>query len=569
MSENLRLLVFMHCSGLAGAERSVLELVHQLRVDHDVAVTVVLPYDGPLRERLAAEGARTLIVEAGWWCEFDRHRWSQSAVTLLEAIRTQPAEFAADVVITMSITIPWGALAASVLRTPHVWYLRETGDYLPFLLPFERIIGVIDESSNAVIAISHAVRRVVASIADDKISIVAPHFPGFEEPAPRRAARDRARPRLVYPGTKSAQKGQEDAIHAVAALAARGREVDLVLVGPGPDSENERLAAMAVELGVRDRVEISGFRDDVLDMIADADVMVDCTRDAALGRVIMEAMLIGTPVVATRSGGARDLCQEGLHGMVFNPGDSDELARVIEAMLDDPAETADRVRRAVAFAREKNKRECYGPVVFAQLRSLVGQPNPTPQAWSELFVDLLTNADAARQVAADEAQRSAAAIAEASADREAARTECRSLAGESERIVAERDSARAEFSSLAVESERIAAEREYAVAEAGDLKNRLEAVAVDRNCLVAIAEELKVQLERVRVDRDELRGECDRHAREYSQAAAAYEGQIAAIEATLGWRTLQRACRVRDRFLPLGTRRRQFYSWIGRTFGSL
>jgi len=532
VTDPLRVLVFLHCSGLVGAERSVLELVHELRVDHGVSVTVVLPYDGPLRERLEDEGAVVLIVDLGWWCDFDKHRLWQSAARLYGAIRERPTDFDTDVVATMSITIPWGALTASVLRKPHVWYVRETGDYLPLVFPLRRVVEIIDESSNAVIAISKAVRGALAAIADEKMSIVHPYIP---ESVPRARVGERSpreRPRLVFPGSKTVQKGQEDAIRAVAVLAARGRLVDLALIGPGTDLDVQRLASVVAELGVGDNVDLADFRDDVLEVVADADIMVDCSREAALDRVLTESMLIGTPVVAARSGGAIELCQEGAHGLLYTPGDPEDLARAIEAVLDDAPETAARVRRAGEFARNRNQRERYGPVVYDRLRSLAGRPNPTPQGWSGFFLDLLTHADTAWQVATGEVARLAAVHAETAAERDAARAENQQLAGEIERHVAECQRASAAQAAAAIQHQRL------------------------------------------QIERDEIRGEFDRVAREYSDAARAFEAHIAAtdatlaaIEATLGWRILQRIRTIRDLLLPIGTRRRGLYSWLGRTLG--
>lgn len=553
MNEPLRVLIFMHCSGLAGAERSVLELIHQLRVEHGVAVSVVLPYEGPMRERLAAEGANTMIVDAGWWCEFDRGRLCENAATLLKAISERPAEFDADVVMTMSITIPWGAIAASVLRKPHVWYLRETGAYLPFVLPLEQVVGVIDESSNAVIALSHAVRRVLASISDCKMSIVPPYFPGFEERAPRAGARKGARPRLIVPGTKSEQKGQEDAIRAVAVLASRGRDVELAIIGPGPESEDKRLAALTAELGVGDRVEISGFRDDILEVMAEADIMVDTTREPALGRVIMEAMLIGTPVVATRSGGAVELCRDGVSGVSYTVGDAADLARAIETVLDEPADTAARVQRAREFARDTNRREKYGAVIYEQLRSLAGSENPTPPVWSGFFLELLKQADASNRAALADAERAIAAHAVAVAERDAANAENQRLKAEREeagiandRLTIELDEARAEIQRRAVAAERIATEHDQ---------------------VVGLHRQLLGEHRDLQGEHEGLHAEYQRLASRLSEEVGAYAAHIAATEATLGWRVLRQLTRVRDRLCPGGTRRRRFYSWIGRTFG--
>ena len=60
---------FLHSSLLAGAERSLLELVTELIRDHGVICSVVLPNDGPLREELEQVGASTLIINYDWWCD--------------------------------------------------------------------------------------------------------------------------------------------------------------------------------------------------------------------------------------------------------------------------------------------------------------------------------------------------------------------------------------------------------------------------------------------------------------------------------------------------------------------
>jgi hypothetical protein len=471
----------------------------------------------------------------------------------LKAIGERPADFDADVVMTMSITIPWGAIAASVLRKPHVWYLRETGDYLPFVLPLEQVVGVIDESSNAVIAISHTVRRVLAAISDDKMSIVSPYFPGFEERAARAEARNGVRPRLIVPGTKSEQKGQEDAIRAVALLAARGRDVELAIIGPGPESEDDRLAALAAELGVGDRIEIGGFRDDILEVMAEADIMVDCTREPALGRVIMEAMLIGTPVVGTRSVGSVELCQDGVYGLTYTVGDAADLARAIETVLDDPADTAARVHRAREFARDTNRREKYGPAIYERLRSLAGAENPTPPAWSGFFLELLKQADVSNRAALADAERAIAAHALAAAERDATDAANR-------RLTAEREEARVANHGLTIELGEARAEIQRHAAEA-------ERIAIERDRVVSLHQRLLGEHRHLQGEHEGLHAEYQRQASRHSEAIGTYAAHVAAMEATLGWRVLRQLTRVRDGLCPLGTRRRRLYSWIGRTFG--
>ena len=82
----------------------------------------------------------------------------------------------------------------------------------------------------------------------------------------------------------------------------------------------------------------TGARQDVPDVMNAMDVVVHTSvRGEPFGRVIIEAMSVGRPVVATRAGGVPEFVHDGVDGMLVAPGDSGELAAVIERLLRDPA----------------------------------------------------------------------------------------------------------------------------------------------------------------------------------------------------------------------------------------
>ncbi len=391
MSASLNLLIFSHGSALTGAERGLLELVDELISDHGVACTVILPVDGPLRARLDARGATTHVVGYEWWCGVDVGAIARSATAVLDAIDRHPEFGNADVVVTNTSGIPWGAMAATYLQKPHVWYVHETGANVDFLFPIEMVHQIIAETSNAILTVSRTVRAVFDTVPDDKISVVYPHIP---EPTARArfavtagSRRAEGPLRLIITGTITPHKGQQDAIGALRVLRAGGRNVELVIMGHGASAEVQRLADLAAREGVASHTHIEGFRDDPLDVVADADIALVCSRNTALDRVGIEAMLLETPLIMARSGGAIELCQEGAHGLLYTPGDEVDLAAKIEAVLADPAETAARVQRACAFASNTFTREGYGGAVFGTLTRLAGAANPTPRAWSAFLLE--------------------------------------------------------------------------------------------------------------------------------------------------------------------------------------
>jgi glycosyltransferase involved in cell wall biosynthesis len=91
-------------------------------------------------------------------------------------------------------------------------------------------------------------------------------------------------------------------------------------------------------LGLADRVTFLGARTDVPEILASLDVLVHCpTAPEPLGRVLAEAMAVGRPVVAARSGGIPEVVEEGVTGFLVEPGDVAGFASAVVRLLEDPA----------------------------------------------------------------------------------------------------------------------------------------------------------------------------------------------------------------------------------------
>ncbi len=160
---------FSHSALLVGAERSLLELVTELIRDHGVICSVFLPDDGPLREKLDQAGASTHIVQYAWWCDANlpsddeiTRRLNRDFQTTVEHIEEKVRNINPDIIVTNAMVIPWGAIIASLLNKPHVWFIREFGTLdhdLKFFFPFQRILGMIRDSSNLILTNSNAVRE--------------------------------------------------------------------------------------------------------------------------------------------------------------------------------------------------------------------------------------------------------------------------------------------------------------------------------------------------------------------------------------------------------------------------
>lgn len=94
---------------------------------------------------------------------------------------------------------------------------------------------------------------------------------------------------------------------------------------------------LAEELGVAERVGFAGFRTDVGALMSGVDLVVHTsTTPEPFGRVIVEGMLAGRPVVATRGGGVEEIVADAVTGLLVPPNDPAALVAAMRRLLEDP-----------------------------------------------------------------------------------------------------------------------------------------------------------------------------------------------------------------------------------------
>ena len=149
-------------------------------------------------------------------------------------------------------------------------------------------------------------------------------------------------------------KGQHILIEA---LAKSPQQVTAILVGDALFGEQEyvqHLHQQVTRLGLENRVKFLGFRSDIPLLMSACDLVAHTsTAPEPFGRVIVEGMLCGTPVVAAKAGGAIELVEHGVNGFLVTPAKPDELAQVITTCLKEPEKTATIAENAQAIARQR------------------------------------------------------------------------------------------------------------------------------------------------------------------------------------------------------------------------
>ena len=154
----------------------------------------------------------------------------------------------------------------------------------------------------------------------------------------------------------AARLAPQKALHVMlAALAELPDNVVLAIVGEGP-LESE-LRATAAELGVAERVRWMGFRSDVGDFMAAADVFVLSSVWEAVALVVQEAVLLGVPVVSTDVGGMGELITDNRSGRLVRKGDHLALAAATAEILESEELRSQFTGNALGDLRERFSRE--------------------------------------------------------------------------------------------------------------------------------------------------------------------------------------------------------------------
>jgi glycosyltransferase involved in cell wall biosynthesis len=191
---------------------------------------------------------------------------------------------------------------------------------------------------------------------------------------PRRAAEARAalglgdeETAIGAVGRLEPQKRFDVLMHAFAALR-RGRPgLRLLIAGEG--GARGMLEAEAVRLGLGPDCRLLGHRADIADFYQAIDLYVQSSDYEGTPNVVLEAMALEAPIVATDVGGTAELLVHGIHGLIVPPGSPGELAASIGQALDDREATA----RRVAAARKRVEGELSFEARMGAVESIYGE----------------------------------------------------------------------------------------------------------------------------------------------------------------------------------------------------
>lgn len=382
-----KILFVTHAAHYGGAELFLRDMViHARQGGHHWPV--IFLDDGPLVQDLIAAGSEARTVKAGAQIlKLKRGSSLRDVVSALmgifAAVGALVREFrGVDIICANSQkSLFLAGLAARLARKPFVWILHDLVTDSSFSPTMRRaLVFFANHMTVRVVANSRAAKDALIECGGrgDKISVVYNGFDftadlpdsGAERDAVLREAGLPDRPTVGVFGRIAEWKGQHVLIEAIDRIPG----LQALIVGDATYQDSayfDRLRAMVDEKHLSDRVKFLGFRKDVPRLMAAVDIVAHTSIDPEpFGRVIVEGLALGRPVVATRGGGVGEIIDHGTTGLLYPPGDSAALAEALRSLITEPALAA-RLgadgRRAVMarFSIERSVQDLEG--VFAGL----------------------------------------------------------------------------------------------------------------------------------------------------------------------------------------------------------
>ena len=345
------ILLVNHVGCVSGAEESLLSLAQA--IDRSRFKLLAACPDGPLKRRFEQADVEVFRIRFRRLKRsrnpFRLLRWGLRWRRVVRRLRNAIQQHDVDIVHANSTEAHLHAgSAAARFGIPCIWHVRDSVSLFP-------LAGALTRRAHKVVAISDAVAEHLARERIERHKIVR-IYNGLDIEAFRGMAKAETSPPWEEgdrPVLMVAQlvpwKRHEDFIRAMARVVHRCPDARGVLVGPDLFGDHpgyfNALKSLARRAGIADRVTFAGQRADVASLIRRSEMLVLPSDGEPFGRVAIEAMALGKPVIGTNAGGLPEVVLDGETGLLVPVSRPDLLAESIVGLLKN-RETATRLGEA-------------------------------------------------------------------------------------------------------------------------------------------------------------------------------------------------------------------------------
>ena len=235
------------------------------------------------------------------------------------------------------------SLAARLVRIPRIVHERGILEHYSFTT------RLLARGLSAIICVSGAVRDNLVAHGFGRLPLTTVHngldagdFAVTRSPSALRAELGlSASVRLLgIVGNIQRWKGQDVVVRAIAVLRSEFPDLRCLLIGdvsrrdPDDLGFHEELQNLIAEHNLQDCIVLTGYKADVANYVNAVEILIHASiKPEPFGRVLLEGMSLKKPIVASRAGGVTEIVVDGETGLLYRPGDSEELAAAIRRLL--------------------------------------------------------------------------------------------------------------------------------------------------------------------------------------------------------------------------------------------
>jgi len=335
-----RVLFVSHSASLYGAERSLLDLLR--KIAHEIDIYVVTPTVGALTVELSKEHIPYSVIPFINWSGTRLLPLRRIAGYLLNILAVGRLvvlcrSLKVSCIYTNTITVDVGYRAACKLRVPHCWHVREfigKNEAANFCVPEKKIKRTISDKRNFFIFNSNSVREYYSNIYCINHAEVI--YNGIVHGKSQKFTNKNAPiESILVAGSINWHKNQEEALYIIAALRAKGLILPLVLAGDGNRKYMHFLKKVTARLGIQDIVRFAGYSYQISSELNKNYCVLLCSKKESFGRILVEAMAAGKPVISTKNGGCTEIITHEKNGLLYDCGNIQQAVYGITRYVED------------------------------------------------------------------------------------------------------------------------------------------------------------------------------------------------------------------------------------------
>jgi glycosyltransferase involved in cell wall biosynthesis len=334
-SKPTKILFINHESQLYGATRSLLTLILVLKDTHHIEPTLLIPGEGPLFQVLKEHSIETMILKIPWHVEHINkeyrshyYRFKEQALKLYRqlhfAVKVKRMIKGRNInlIYTNTSVVFTGYIVSKLTHLKHIWHIREFLEHdhsLRFALGRNMLLRLL-KGNDYNIFISEYLYTYYqghsrnASVVFNGIYTKQEFSENLTKGLQRRSNVKKTFVFVII-GTVSVNKGQHIAVRAISRLYEQDKTVRLVIVGKSKAGYVEELIN---QYKAFDCVEYWNHIEDPEQAYLYSDALLMCSASEAFGRVTVEAMSYGLPVIGFNNAGTKEIITHGKTGFLYN-----------------------------------------------------------------------------------------------------------------------------------------------------------------------------------------------------------------------------------------------------------